>query len=242
MALDIRMPRPCTQRLEDLQPVGDGTLLCPRCDQHLTDFRGMSNDEVALAHALAGGRICGVYDEAQLGGNAPRRAPAPPRLVTLALGATLLSGTAAAQSAPPPATATVQTPQSSLRVPAADEVVAAASPASADTFVVRGTVRDEEGKPLAGAIVVVVGETDVHARTDSLGAYALALEERPAGQRITLQFMQLGRNTVLADVSAGDPAPRVDATLELAALDVVGIMVRTPARRSILSRLLSIFR
>lgn len=242
MALDIRIPDPCTQRLEDLEPSADGTLLCTRCHQHLIDFRGMSDDEVALAHALAGGRICGVYDEAQLRADTPRRAPTPPRLVTLALGATLLSGTVAAQSASPPATATVQTPQSRPGVATADVAATAPSPAPADTFVVRGTVRDEEGKPLTGVNVMVVGETVLRTLTDSLGAYALRLGERPAGQRITLRFVQLGRNPVFADVPAGDPTPRVDATLKPSTVEMEGIIIPTAARRSILSRLLSIFR
>lgn len=239
MALNIRIPEPCTQRWEDLEPSADGTLLCTRCHQHLTDFRGMSDDEVALAHALAGGRICGVYDEAQLRGDAPRRAPTSSRLVTLALGATLLSGTAAAQSASPPSTPTVQTPLAPPRVPAANAPAAQASPAPADTFVIQGTVRDEEGRPLTGAIVMVVGETNLRARTDSLGVYSLVLGSRPR-DAIKLRFTQMSREPAIADVPADDPAPRVDATLRPA---VIGIVVpAAPQRRSIFHRVLSIFR
>lgn len=242
MALHIRIPTPCTQRWEELEPAEDGTRLCSRCRQSVTDFRGMRDDEVALAHALAGGRICGVYDEAQLRGDTTRRPPAPPRLVKLALGATLLSGTAAAQSSSPPSAPTVQTPLSPLRATASDAAAAETQAAPADTFVVRGTVRDEEGKPLAGAIVVVEGgDPNRHARTDSLGAYTLALDSRPKGR---LRFAQLGRHSVLADVPPGDPAPRVDATLRIAAIELTtGIVVRAaPPHRSIFDRVLSIFR
>lgn len=244
MALDIRIPEPCTQRWEDLEPAGDGTRLCTRCYQRVTDFRGMSDDEVALAHALAGGRICGVYDEAQLRGEAQRRGPAPPRLVTLALGATLLSGTAAAQSSPSPRAAAVQTPLLPSRTPAPDAAEAEAPPpVPADTFVIRGTVRDEQGQPLPDAFVVVVGEMNLRARTDALGAYTLRLGDLPAGERVTLQFVKLGRHGVLADVRTDDREPRVDATLPVAVVEIEGIVVRAPPqRKSIFQRLRSLFR
>jgi hypothetical protein len=244
MALDIRIPEPCTRRWEDLEPAGDGTRLCTRCQQRVTDFRGMSDDEVTLAHALAGGRICGVYDETQLRGDAQRRVPAPPRLVTLALGATLLSGTAAAQTSPSPRAAAVQTPLAPSRTPSPDAAEAEVPPpVPADTFVIRGTVRDEQGQPLPGASILVVGETNLRARTDSLGAYVLRLGDRRSGQRVTLQFIQLGRRSVLAEVSADDRAPRVDATLPAAVVEIEGIVVRaTPQRQSIFQRLRSLFR
>lgn len=241
MALDIRIPDPCTQRWEDLERADDGTRLCSRCHQHVTDFRGMSDDEVALAHALAGGRICGVYDEAQLRGDAPRRVPTPPRLVTLALGATLLSGTAAAQSASPPSPPTVQTPLTPPRVLAADADAAQPSPAPADTFVISGTVRNEEGQPVPDAYVRVFGEGRVIARTDSLGAYTLALAERPR-RPLQLQFIRLGLRPVVVDVPAV-PEPRVDAVLTFETIDTIGLVVlATPPRRSIIQRVLSIFR
>jgi hypothetical protein len=241
MALDIRIPDPCTQRWEDLEPSADGTRLCSRCHQHVTDFRRMSDDEVALAHALAGGRISGVYDEAQLRGDTPRRPSAPPRLVTLALGATLLSGTAAAQSAAPPGTPTVQTPPSPPRVPTADADAAQPSPAPADTFVIHGTVRDEEGRPVPDAYVTVFKEEKVIARTDSLGAYTLALPEHPRGP-LRLQFIRLGLRPVVVDVPAA-PEPQVDPVLTFEAIDTIGLVVlATPPRRSIIQRVLSIFR
>lgn len=243
MALPIRIPVSCTQRWEELEPAENGTRLCSRCHQHVTDFRGMSYDEVMLAHALAGGRICGVYDESQLRGDTPRRPTAPPRLVTLALGATLLSGTAAAQSSSPPSTPTVQTPLTPPRVPAADAEAAQPSPAPTDTFVIRGTVRDEEGRPLHGAMIVVEGQANRRAWTDSLGTYTLKFDERRPGESVRLRFIQLGRDGVIVDVPRKLPEMQIDATLEPSVVEIEGIVVRAaPERRSILHRVLSILR
>lgn len=238
MTLDLRIPSPCRQRWDDMPAADDGRRWCARCDRRITDFRGMTDDQVQLVHALSAGPACGVYDEAQLRPAAPLPSPQRSGLVTLALGATLLSGTAAAQ----PATvdrrpATQQPVDASTRLKETETPPAPSSP-DADSLVVRGTVRDEDGKPLRD-VLVVVGNA-ARARTDSLGGYEVRFAGR--GQlppTVWLRFAQLGRESRTFEVSTDGAEAYVDAVLETYSLPLTqGIVITAVAlRESFLVRL-----
>ena len=236
MALDLHIPNPCPMRWEELQPVGDGKRLCTRCARRVTDFRGMSDDEIAFAHAVADGPVCGVYDEAQLRSGAP---PPPPRshLVTLALGATLLSGTAAAQAPDPSPPVAVQPADPPPRTRDAEPAPSDAPIAeSEDSFVVRGTVKDARGEPLPGAFVAMDG-TPFRTRTDSLGGFALRIHDASAlPGMVQLRFFALGYESKTLRVSRADPRPGVDIVLPTAVIAVQGIVVRAAPRRPWLLR------
>ena len=222
MALDLHIPNPCPMRWEELQPTGDGVRLCTRCARRVTDFRGMSDDQIARVHAEADRPICGVYDEAQL----RPRAVAPPsarsRLVTLALGATLLSGTAAAQAPGPSQSVATEPANPPPHAPDAEHAPAdAPAPEVEDSFVVRGTVRNAQGQPLPDAFVEVAG-TQNRAMTDSLGRFILRIGDASARRgAVRLRFFSIGYEGRTVSV-LGSPAPGLDVVLPSAVVGLVG--------------------
>jgi len=243
MTLNLRIPNPCSQRWDDMPAAGDGRRWCTRCERRITDFRGMSDGEIERVHALSDVPVCGVYDEAQLRPSVRQACPPRSKLVALALGTTLLSGTASAQSAAADRhPSIVQPADASPRPRDAEAPAEAPSPAGADTLIIRGTVRDADGRTIAGAIVRL-GGTVIGTRTDARGGYELRVGERAAlPSTLRLYFTQLGWSFHTVEVSSADPEPRVDVTLTPSAITLDRIVVGVVVRESFLTRLLkSIF-
>jgi hypothetical protein len=229
-----------------MQPTGDGRRWCARCERRITDFRGMSDGEIRLVHARSDAPVCGVYDEAQLRPAAPPPSPPRPRLVTLALGATLLSGTASAQAATTERhPSTVQPADASTRPRDGRAAPAKApTPAHADSFVVRGTVRTVNGRPIRDAVVLVEGTT-LHVQTDSLGGYELHVGDRAALPPVLrLRFAQVGPGHRTVEVTTALAESRVDVVLEPPTfrLGVVYPMPEPPLAIGLVEALKSILR
>jgi len=221
----------CDQDWNAMEPLGDGRRFCARCRHPVTDFRGMSKDEITLVHVMSDERVCGVYSPQQLAPAAaePRRCRGG--LVTLALGASLLAARADAQSAPSPAAEQAQLPRDASPAKAAVEAAATAPAAQNDTLVIRGTVRDAGTRAPLAQVVVYFERDGVRrtALTDAAGGYTLRIPD-PGSQEVRLRFGRIGYATAIATVREKRGEATADVTLTTAAVGLMGIVV-TPAPR-----------
>lgn len=63
----LRIPQPCHERWEDMQPTACGTF-CAACSKEVTDFSGMSNEELlGFFHRMNGEQLCGRFRNDQPG-------------------------------------------------------------------------------------------------------------------------------------------------------------------------------
>lgn len=205
MTPDLSTLPACTEKWEGMEILPDGRRLCARCNHPVTDFRGMTTEEISLVHALSDERVCGVYTPGQLG---PERATQPrrrsPGLVTLALGASLLGSRAEAQVSTHPAHEQAQQPartdrgeaEPSHRQSARDDA------ARTDSVVIHGTVRMPDGSPVRAAIVLAEG-TRSHAVTDSAGGFVLRVDGEP-GRPVPLRVDRIGIERWTGTVVGGD--------------------------------------
>lgn len=229
----------CDQRWDAMAEVGDGRRFCTRCQNPVTDFRGMTKEQITLLHVMSDERVCGVYSPEHL---KPVSPPEPGRcrsgLVTLALGASLLAARAEAQVAERPATEQAQLPANGQSPRhAADEIAASDRPAAQDdTLVIRGTVRQAgDGAPVAQAMVVVAG-TQLRTITDSAGGYTLRVPGS-APRALRLRVGRIGFETREVAVSAGRPEARVDVDIRMEQLVLLGVTTVVQTRDESATRL-----
>jgi len=113
------------------------------------------------------------------------------------------AGTNAVAAAPAAATATEAAPAEAAPAPAAAPatVAAAPEPAAPATVTITGKIDDENGRPLAGATVMLKGSTKV-ASTDANGNYSI---EAPAGADNTLIYGYGGYDDEEQRATAGKP-------------------------------------
>lgn len=223
----------CDQDWNAMERLGDGRRFCTRCSNPVADFRGMTKHEITLVLATSDERVCGVYSPEHL---RPVEAPEPRRcrspLVTLALGASLLAARAEAQAPQPPAHEQAQLPADGQR---RENAESAPSPsrqaATADTFVIRGTVRDETGPLVAAMVIAAVDGRRVGATTDTSGGYVLRVPE-PGRAAMVVRVARIGYETKQTEVRPRDGETTVDFTLQTSALGLMALVVTPDAQRA----------
>lgn len=215
----------CDQNWEAMAPVGDGRRFCTRCSHPVTDFRGMTKEQITLAHVMSDERVCGVYSPDHL---KPVASTEPTRgrhgLVTLALGASLLAARADAQVAERPATEQAQLPADAQPPQSAPAEAAAPHRQAAqdDTLVIRGTVRAAGDRtPVPQAIVMVAG-TQLRTVTDAAGGYTLRVPSTIRGE-LRLRVGRIGMATREVAVSARGSVAQVDVDVRMEVLVLAGI-------------------
>jgi len=227
----------CDQSWDAMAEVGDGRRFCTRCRNPVTDFRGMTKEEITLAHLMSDERVCGVYSPEHL---KPVSSSDPTRgrsaLVTLALGASLLAARADAQVVERPATEQAQRPAGAQPPQSGRDEAAAplhAAPQD-DTLVIRGTVRlAGDGAPVAQAMVMVAG-TQLRTITDTSGGYTLRVPGTARGD-LRLRVARIGMTTREIAVHARRGETRVDVDdveMAVTAIGLMGIVVTTPEAES----------
>ncbi len=180
--LQVSIPAPCHEDWNRMTPVGRNQRHCGSCAKNVTDFSWMTDREIHQFLAVAGNHLCGRFRADQL--ERPIRAFVKPatgwRSLAAAAGLLLSAGISAqAPSTSPDATPTVGfvsmtvSPKSSTETP------------EPTTGPLRGKVTDENGVPLIGASVRVLGTTSGTV-TDLDGAFCLTAT---TGQRIQLSYV-----------------------------------------------------
>jgi hypothetical protein len=208
--------RACDQPWDEMEPVGDGRRTCARCERRLVDFRGLSLDEVAQIHAASEVPLCGAYAPEQITG-APRFNL--PRLVTLGVGATLLSSPGSAQTQRP----TPPSPQDSVLARVAEE------PASGDTLietkVLRVAVRDSATGAGVPNVMVSVEGSPRRTLTDSQGVARIQFP-RGAPAAVVLRAAILGYEPDRTPVVMRGTSPEAQIVLRQSRIEYVGVIVR----------------
>ena len=193
--LRISIPEPCHEDWDRMTPVGDNRRHCASCEKSVTDFSWMTDREIHQYLTVSGNNLCGRFRRDQL--DRPVRAYVKPSTgwrAAAAAGGLLLSAGAAAQ------------------VPGADVVVDQAPPYTELSEIIngevekearmkgvfRGVVTDEEGEPLIGATVLIIGTT-TGTVTDFDGQFELTVK---AGQ--VLKFSYIGYESLSHRVKRND--------------------------------------
>jgi Carboxypeptidase regulatory-like domain len=220
----------CDQRWDAMAEVGDGRRFCTRCSSPVTDFRGMTKEQITLLHVMSDERVCGVYSPEHLKPVSSEPGRGRSALVTLALGASLLAARADAQVAERPASEQAQLPADS-RSPrqAPDETSASHRPPAQDTLVIRGTVRQAgDGAPVAQAMVMVVG-TQLRTITDTSGGYTLRVPGTMRGElRLSVGRIGMETRTVAIHARRGETRVEVaDIAMATSVIGLLGVMVET---------------
>lgn len=161
MASRISIPTPCPASWADMTPAPGGRH-CAACNKVVVDFSGLSNEEVLTKLRQASGQVCGRFRPEQV-------SPA-----------TVLHGSWARWLA------AAVVALSSCEKPNPAEIRLRQSPKVSETssFSAQGRVLDQAtGQPIAGARVVCLADSTLHATTTADGQFSLLL---PAALRDSL--------------------------------------------------------
>jgi hypothetical protein len=210
--------RACEQRWDEMQPVGDGRRTCARCERRLVDFRGLSLDEIAEIHAASEVPLCGAYAPEQITG-APRFNL--PRLLTLGVGATLLSSPAAGQT---PQRPTSPTPEDSALGRVAAEH--AAGDTLIETTVLRVAVRDSATGAGVPNVMVSVEGSPRRTLTDSQGVARIQFS-RGGPAAVVLRTAILGYEAERTPVVMRGKSPETQIVLRRSRIEIVGVIPRS---------------
>ncbi len=220
----------CDQNWDAMEEVGDGRRFCSRCRHPVTDFRGMTKDEITLLHVMSDERVCGVYSPEHLKPVLSEPSRGRHGLVTLALGASLLAARADAQVAERPAAGQAQLPAPAQPPRSAPDEAAAPHPQSAqdDTLVIHGTIRTTRGEAVVSAVVMVAG-TNLRTITDSAGGYVLRVPGS-ARQGLRLRMGRIGMATKEVAISARGNETQVDVHTRMETVVLGGITMAAQTR------------
>ena len=230
MQLNLSRLKPCDQYWANMYPDGDGRI-CTKCNRHIVDFRNMSNEEIALTHALSEAPVCGLYSNPQLL-NSPEinpRLPQKPLAKFWPAVVTSVLGLTSADAGEPVSintynSATCLSEQGFQKTKHAEtsnqETWQRKKFASTDSIIIQGKVLDAESDtPLPGANVIVEGKT-VGAATDLDGKYTISLERETEMTEVTLIFSMIGFGR--REVKVPLEASRTDLAVSLEADDFIG--------------------
>lgn len=223
--LRLSIPAPCNEDWDRMTPSDPNRRHCASCAKHVTDFSWMTDREIHQYFQRHGGKLCGRFRADQL--DRPIRAYVPPASGwkwLAAAGGLLLSVGVQGQAVAP---AMIVDPLPAAEQPRVGAVESTRSVVERATY--RGQVVDEDGEPLIGVSVLVVG-TETGTVTDLEGEFKLTV---PPGRQITLSYVGYEARTLLAADLEGDldaPAKVIrllPAVSELQEIVVVGGLTHT---------------
>ena len=217
--LRISIPEPCHEDWDRMTPVGPNRRHCASCDKAVTDFSWMTDREIHQYLAVAGNKLCGRFRRDQL--DRPVRAYVAPstgwRAVAAGAGLLLSAGVGAQTTGSTPLTDPLP-PYAELSEIINGDIERETR--MKGTF--QGRVIDQDGVPLIGATVLIVG-TRSGTVTDPDGQFAISAR---TGQQLLVTYLGYSDLSipVRPDASGyGDAIP--DFMLERRAEELVGVVV-----------------
>ncbi|MCU0432803.1 MAG: carboxypeptidase-like regulatory domain-containing protein [Bacteroidia bacterium] len=179
-SIRIHLPEPCTVPWQSMSDAGENRRHCASCHKVITDFSGMSDEEL-LRYFRKNGNLCGRFSPSQLDRviTLPRHEKRiwPKLLIPAFL-------TAASLQAQP-------APKQMSKLPVVKETKPG-STVTAKNITITGKVMENDTTGLPGVIVTISGKSDTTmAMSDSEGNYSIALNANP-GDTISLEFKFIG--------------------------------------------------
>lgn len=187
----ISIPGPCNEDWNDMPSKGCGRL-CAACQETVTDFTAMPDQEFISYMQRAGSVPCGRVTERQL------RLPIPEPGYRLPLtGVRKIAAALVLLAAGLPSRSTAQ--QAAIEQHTAPAKDSPGQRTSSVPAVIRGTVTYENGAPAIGATISIAG-TDLGTVCDVDGQFIL---DRPGNEALTLLVKGLGYLNQTINVPAG---------------------------------------
>ncbi len=181
--VSIHIPTPCHENWEAMTPSEQGKF-CDSCSKQVVDFSRMTDRQILNVLSKAPGKTCGRFTENQLG------RPLQPEisyfvrpyklLLSSLLPALLIAGTASSQTTPQKTSSRTQ--QTAQEPPL---MVGMILPVIVRDKIIKGTVSDPQGKPLAHALVQIEG-TGEQTHTNAHGKFSLSYA--PANRKKTVMI------------------------------------------------------
>jgi len=168
---------------------------CEKCSHVITDFRGMTEWEIALIHAHSTKKVCGLYDPQILEPASPivKRSRFRDMALVPGIMSLLLTGSQVAALASTPVTVEQSEKYTSPGIVQVENKENIEEDLKIDSLkIVRGHLIDESGENLIGASIIIKGTT-AGTITDSDGTFSLDVShELEENTSITLIIAYVG--------------------------------------------------
>jgi hypothetical protein len=186
---------------------------CSKCDHVITDFRGMSDWQIAVKHAISNEKICGLYGKHTLGGsksnekgNQIGKMAIVPSLLSLLLSSTHVN----AQSTNTDVQELIEFTSHGMSITGL-EVIKEKGPNQTKSYndslkIVRGFLFDSANEVIIGGNIIIQG-TSRGTVTDIDGSFSLDLtEEFEDEQMVTLivAYLGYGKKTIEININQFD--------------------------------------
>lgn len=211
VSMKIYVSNPCTQSWENMTPEAQGRY-CQSCCKTVTDFSGMTDQEIISIIKASSGEICGRLHVSQL--NRKLVEPAAPRksFLPAAVFASLITFVSQAEAGTPPAPMALYSDTTSKDDPIQDTL----------PYTITGRITDNSGSPLYGAFVNI-HDSKFYAFADSSGNFNLALPSAFKDKEIKLQFSSIGYNTIETNLQITGENIVLPVTMLAASIDNIHI-------------------
>ncbi|MBE7173971.1 MAG: carboxypeptidase-like regulatory domain-containing protein [Williamsia sp.] len=209
----LHIATPCHENWNGMQPVDKGRF-CAQCSRQVTDFTQMTDAQILTYLSSHRGKMCGRFEESQL--NRPLAEITPPKkrswYIAFSLPLLLFFQKNTAQSGHHNAsTPTVMAEQKRTLI--GDTIISGSiAPPVPDTITVQGTVRDEQGTPIAYANIIQKN-TKRGTITDSVGRFSLQLPVEDSS--ITLEASYVGYASAEQIIYTKEPVAPLEMSLQL---------------------------
>lgn len=197
--LQLSVPRPCHENWNNMTTAEKGRF-CNACQKQVIDFTGMSDTQIAAFFKNTNTSVCGRFMNDQLNRDLEipkKRIPWLKYFFGIALPAFLFSAKAKAQGEAKVMTGDTVIVPLKGKVNAAVKIEQKAAPEK----IIKGKVADMDGRPIAGATIVVKGTTLATA-SDLNGDFKLVYKNEE--KNIVLEFSSVGFIAIEKPVQLGE--------------------------------------
>lgn len=202
--LTIRIEKPCTEDWDKMTPTDTGKF-CAACEKNVTDFTGMTDNEVLEFLENHTGKMCGQLRGSQLNRMIVQTKLQGKNYRLNAFFATLLfaggAGSLAAQDTIPPAPHYHPTVIINEKHPTGPVCIKV--PAKKEQTVLKATIMDTIMNQHVEYAVVTLRGTNISAETDNKGRFEMVIPDSLAGKEIVLTVHSPGYFREMVTIPAG---------------------------------------
>lgn len=203
--LSIRIEKPCTEDWDKMTPTETGKF-CAACEKNVTDFTGMTDNEVLEFLANHTGKMCGQLRGSQLNRMIVQTKLQGRNYRLNAFFATLLftggAGSLAAQDTIPPAPHYHPTVVINEKHPTGPVCIKV--PGKKEQTILKASVYNTVMEEKVAYATVTIQGTNISAETDDKGNFELIIPDSLAGDSITLIIHTPGYFREFATIAGSD--------------------------------------